>query len=174
VQCLPIRRDSISSVPPACGSFFTVWANIFGTPRSPRAKACWCTAARAASARRQSDRRPGHRVFTTAAGADQCAALERLGATRAIDFTREDFAPVIKEATGGKGVNVILDIVGGDNVARDIASIARDSAGGRLNVNADTAAGAVAAAVKAEKLVIVSDTHGIRSDPKDPDSLVPT
>jgi len=55
-----------------------------------------------------------------------------------------------------------------------IASIARDGAGGKLNVNADTAAGAVAAAVKAEKLVIVSDTHGIRSDPKDPSSLVPS
>src|SRR3954469_12305576 len=53
-----------------------------------------------------------------------------------------------------------------------IATIARDTAGSRLNVNADTAAGAVAASMKAEKLVVVSDTHGIRSDPKDPDSLV--
>lgn len=53
-----------------------------------------------------------------------------------------------------------------------IATIARDAAGQRLNVNADTAAGAVAAAMKAEKLVIVSDTHGIRSRPKDPDSLL--
>jgi acetylglutamate kinase len=53
-----------------------------------------------------------------------------------------------------------------------IATIARDTAGSRLNVNADTAAGAVAAAMKAEKLVVVSDTHGIRTDPKDPDSLV--
>src|SRR3954471_8245971 len=53
-----------------------------------------------------------------------------------------------------------------------IATIARDAAGGRLNVNADTAAGAVAASMKAEKLVVVSDTHGIRTDPKDPDSLV--
>ena len=53
-----------------------------------------------------------------------------------------------------------------------IASIAADPSGGRLNVNADTAAGAVAAAMKAEKLVIVSDTHGIRSDPKDSNSLV--
>ena len=53
-----------------------------------------------------------------------------------------------------------------------IASLATDQAGGRLNVNADTAAGAVAAAMKAEKLVIVSDTHGIRADPKDPNSLV--
>ena len=53
-----------------------------------------------------------------------------------------------------------------------IATIARDTAGSRLNVNADTAAGAVAAAMKAEKLVVVSDTHGIRTDPKDPASLV--
>ena len=53
-----------------------------------------------------------------------------------------------------------------------IATIARDEAGGRLNVNADTAAGAVAAAMRAEKLVIVSDTHGVREDPDDPDSLV--
>src|SRR5438034_1465900 len=52
-----------------------------------------------------------------------------------------------------------------------IATIARDQAGGRLNVNADTAAGAVAAAMKAEKLVVVSDTHGIRTDPNNPESL---
>jgi acetylglutamate kinase len=53
-----------------------------------------------------------------------------------------------------------------------IATIARDDAGGRLNVNADTAAGSVAAAMKADKFVVVSDTHGIRSDPNDPESLV--
>src|SRR6185437_4711352 len=53
-----------------------------------------------------------------------------------------------------------------------IATIARDTAGNRLNINADTAAGAVAAAMKAEKLVVVSDTHGIRTDPNDPESLV--
>ena len=53
-----------------------------------------------------------------------------------------------------------------------IATIARDKAGGKLNINADTAAGAVAAAMKAEKLVVISDTHGIRTDPKDPESLV--
>src|ERR671917_1761920 len=54
-----------------------------------------------------------------------------------------------------------------------IATIARDEAGGGLNVNADTAAGAGAGGMRAEKLVVVSDTHGIRKDPKDPDSLVP-
>ena len=53
-----------------------------------------------------------------------------------------------------------------------IATIARDAAGQKLNVNADTAAGAVAASMKAEKFVVVSDTHGIRRDPNDPDSRV--
>ena len=53
-----------------------------------------------------------------------------------------------------------------------IATIARDDAGGKLNVNADTAAGAVAAAMKAEKLVVISDTHGIRTKSDDPNSLV--
>jgi acetylglutamate kinase len=53
-----------------------------------------------------------------------------------------------------------------------IATIARDGAGNKLNVNADTAAGAVAAAMKADKFVVVSDTHGIRTDPQDPRSLV--
>jgi len=53
-----------------------------------------------------------------------------------------------------------------------IATIARDDAGGKLNVNADTAAGAVAAAMKAEKLVVVSDTHGIYRDINDPKTRV--
>ena len=53
-----------------------------------------------------------------------------------------------------------------------IAPLARDRTGGKLNCNADTAAGEVAAALKAEKLVVVSDTHGIRSDVDDPDSRI--
>jgi acetylglutamate kinase len=53
-----------------------------------------------------------------------------------------------------------------------IATIARDDAGGKLNVNADTAAGAVAASMKADKLVVVSDTHGIRTNAEDPATAV--
>lgn len=53
-----------------------------------------------------------------------------------------------------------------------IAPLARDRMGAKLNCNADTAAGEVAAALRSEKLVIVSDTHGIRRDPKDPQSLI--
>jgi len=53
-----------------------------------------------------------------------------------------------------------------------IAPVARDATGAKLNCNADTAAGEVAAAMKAEKLVMLSDTHGIRRDPADPESLM--
>jgi len=59
-----------------------------------------------------------------------------------------------------------------DGTVPVIASIAKDRAGGKLNVNADSAAGMVAAGVSAEKLVVVSDTHGIRADVNDPDSWV--
>jgi acetylglutamate kinase len=54
-----------------------------------------------------------------------------------------------------------------------IAPLARDEAGGKLNCNADTAAGEVAAALRAEKFVVISDTHGIRQDVNDPDSFFP-
>ncbi|UCE47652.1 MAG: acetylglutamate kinase, partial [Phycisphaerales bacterium] len=59
-----------------------------------------------------------------------------------------------------------------DGTVPVIASVAKDKAGGKLNVNADSAAGMVAAEVGAEKLVVVSDTHGIRADVDDPDSWV--
>ena len=59
-----------------------------------------------------------------------------------------------------------------DGTVPVIASVAKDKAGGKLNVNADSAAGMVAARVSAEKLVVVSDTHGIRTDVQDPDSWV--
>ena len=55
-----------------------------------------------------------------------------------------------------------------------LGPLARDRTGARLNCNADTAAGEVAAALKAEKLVVVSDTHGIRRDAADPDSMIPS
>ena len=66
----------------------------------------------------------------------------------------------------------LLDLLVRADAIPCIATIARDRAGGRLNVNADTAAGAVAAAMKAEKLIVVSDTHGIRTNPDDPHSAV--
>jgi putative PIG3 family NAD(P)H quinone oxidoreductase len=132
VQCLPIPAGL--DVVDAAGlpeSFFTVWTNVFERAALAPGESLLVhggaggigtTAIQIAAAF-------GHRVFTTAAGPEHRAALERLGATRAIDFNREDFAAVIKEATGGKGVDVILDIVGGDYITRNVASLARD---GRL------------------------------------------
>jgi len=67
----------------------------------------------------------------------------------------------------------LLDLLCTADTIPVIAPLARDKTGAKLNCNADTAAGEVAAALKAEKLVVVSDTHGIRRNPKDPDSLIP-
>lgn len=66
----------------------------------------------------------------------------------------------------------LLQTLCADGTIPVIASIARDRAGNKLNVNADSAAGKVAAAVVAEKLVMVSDTHGVRKNIDDPDSWV--
>ncbi|MHC4230077.1 MAG: acetylglutamate kinase [Planctomycetota bacterium] len=75
----------------------------------------------------------------------------------------------------GKVVSVnaqLLKKLCADGTIPVIASVAKDKAGGKLNVNADSAAGMVAAGVGAEKLVVVSDTHGIRTDIEDPDSWI--
>ena len=62
----------------------------------------------------------GHTVFTTAGSDEKCALCEASAPARAINYRTEDFVAVIKEETGGKGVDVILDMVGGDYVQRNI------------------------------------------------------
>ena len=71
----------------------------------------------------------GAEVFTTAGTPEKCAFCRTLGADHAIDYKTEDFVAVVKEATGKAGVNVILDMVGGDYLARNIACLATE---GRL------------------------------------------
>ena len=71
----------------------------------------------------------GHAVFVTAGGPEKCAACERLGAQRAIDYRSQDFVRAIEESTGGRGVDVILDMVGGDYIERNFRALSR---GGRL------------------------------------------
>lgn len=63
-------------------------------------------------------------VFATAGGADKVEACRNLGADHAIDYKTQDFVSVVKEATGGKGVNVVLDMVGGDYLPRNIDCLA--------------------------------------------------
>ena len=65
----------------------------------------------------------GHKVFSTAASAQKCAAIAALGA-QAINYKEQDFVAVVKDATGGRGVDVILDMVGGDYIQRNMSAAA--------------------------------------------------
>ncbi|HEY1631548.1 MAG TPA: NAD(P)H-quinone oxidoreductase [Rhizomicrobium sp.] len=65
----------------------------------------------------------GHVVFSTAASAEKCAAIEKLGG-RAINYNEQDFVAAVKDATAGKGVDVILDMVGGDYIQRNMSAAA--------------------------------------------------
>jgi len=71
----------------------------------------------------------GSRVFATAGSAEKCAACERLGAERAINYHEADFVAVVRELTAGRGVDVVLDMVGGEYLARNIDVLATE---GRL------------------------------------------
>ena len=91
----------------------------------------------------------GHAVFTTAGSDEKCRLCEQLGARRAINYRSEDFVAVTKELTDGKGVDVILDMVGGDYVQRNMAAAAiwgrivniayQDGARTALDLNPDVA-----------------------------------
>jgi NADPH2:quinone reductase len=66
----------------------------------------------------------GHRVFTTAGSDEKCEAARTFGAAHAVNYRSEDFVPAVKGETGGKGVDVILDMVGGDYIQRNIEAAA--------------------------------------------------
>jgi NADPH2:quinone reductase len=68
----------------------------------------------------------GHRVFATAGSDDKVAACVKLGAERGINYKTEDFADVVKSLTNDRGVDVVLDMVGGDYVPREISCLADD------------------------------------------------
>ncbi len=109
-------------------TFFTVWTNVFERGRLKPGESLLVhggssgigtTAIQIAS-------QLGSTVYTTAGSADKCAACESLGADRAINYREEDFVEVLKQATGKKGIDVILDMVGGDYIQRNIKAAARD------------------------------------------------
>ncbi|MEE8273118.1 MAG: NAD(P)H-quinone oxidoreductase [Alphaproteobacteria bacterium] len=125
-QCLPVPAGfdmvKAAALPE---TFFTVWTNVFQRARLAGGErflvhggssGIGTTAIQIAVAR-------GSRVFATAGSAEKCAACERLGAERAINYRDEDFVAVVKELTQGEGVDVILDMVGGEYIARDIAAL---------------------------------------------------
>ncbi len=131
-QCLPVPKGyswiEAAALPEAA---FTVWSNVFEEAglqpgesflMNGGTSGIGVTAIQMISAL-------GHTVFATAGGPEKCKTVKDLGATRAIDYQTEEFDQVINDETDGKGVDVILDIVGGDYLQKDFACMAR---GGRL------------------------------------------
>jgi len=131
-QCLPIP-NGLNAVEAASlpETFFTVWSNIFDRGQlSPGetlliqggSSGIGTTAIQMAAAM-------GNRVFATAGSDEKCQACKDLGAEIAINYRNEDFVEVVRAATAKKGVDVILDMVGGDYVPRELKCLAND---GRL------------------------------------------
>jgi NADPH:quinone reductase len=131
-QCLPVPAAldfiAAAAIPE---TFFTVWTNVFDRGRLAAGETALVhggssgigtTAIQLAVAR-------GARVLATAGSDDKCRACEALGAAVAINYRSADFVEVVREQTGGRGVDLILDMVGGSYVSRNLAALAVD---GRL------------------------------------------
>jgi NADPH2:quinone reductase len=131
-QCLPVPASlDLTSAAALPETFFTVWTNVFdrGALRAGEtalfhggSSGIGTTAIQLAAAR-------GVRVFATAGSDEKCRACEELGAERAINYRTADFVEAIRGLTDGRGVDLILDIVGGSYVARNLSLLAMD---GRL------------------------------------------
>ena len=129
VQCLPIPPgldfEDAAGLPE---TYFTVWSNLFDRGRAVAGETVLVhggtsgigvTAILLAKAR-------GLTVIVTAGSASKCAAALALGADHAIDYKAQDFAVEVAQITGGRGVDVVLDMVGGDYIPRNLASLAED------------------------------------------------
>ncbi|TQV82336.1 NAD(P)H-quinone oxidoreductase [Denitrobaculum tricleocarpae] len=131
-QCLPVPTG-FSAIQAAAlpETFFTVWTNVFdrGALKAGEALLIHGGSSGIGTTAIQLAAAMGARVLATAGSAEKCKACEDLGAERAINYREEDFVEVAKNLTGGKGVNVVLDMVGGSYVQRNISALAPD---GRL------------------------------------------
>ena len=128
-SCLPVP-EGISLVE-AAGipeGFFTVWHNVF--ERGGLESGQWFLVHGGTSgigvAAIQLATALGAKVIATAGSPEKCEACLKLGAVRAVDYRNDDFVEAVKAETNGRGVNVILDMVGGDYVPRNLACLADD------------------------------------------------
>jgi NADPH2:quinone reductase len=128
-QCLPVPAglpmEEAAALPE---TFFTVWANVFDRARLKPGERFLVHGGSSGigTTAIQMAKSLGSRVFTTAGSAEKCAACQRLGADVAVNYHEQDYVKVLKEATDGQGVDVILDMVGGDYVARNLELAAKD------------------------------------------------
>lgn len=146
-------------------TFFTVWHNLFqrGALRAGEHVLVQGGASGIGSTAVQLAHALGARVWATAGSAAKCRACVELGAERAINYRDEDFAAVVREATGGRGVDVILDMVAGDYVAREVRCLAEDGRLVIVAVQGGTAAGFDASLLMRRRLHITGSTMRPRS-----------
>jgi len=109
-------------------TFFTVWHNVFqrGGLKAGETFLVHGGTSGIGTAAIQLAKAFGARVIATAGSAEKCEACTKLGADRAVNYRSEDFVAAVKEATGGKGADVILDMVGGDYIGRNYDAAAVD------------------------------------------------
>lgn len=109
-------------------TFFTVWTNVFerGALKPGESLLVHGGSSGIGTTAIQIASQLGSTVYTTAGSPEKCSVCESLGATRAINYREEDFVEVLKDVTGKKGVNVILDMVGGDYIQKNIKTAAMD------------------------------------------------
>lgn len=128
-QCLPLPAGlsplQAAALPETC---FTVWSNVFarGALRAGESLLVHGGSSGIGTTAIQMAAALGARVFATAGSEAKCRACTDLGAQLAVDYRREDFVEKLRQATDGKGVDVILDMVGGDYIARNIDIAAVD------------------------------------------------
>ncbi|HTS54734.1 MAG TPA: NAD(P)H-quinone oxidoreductase [Burkholderiales bacterium] len=133
-HCLPLPKGwSLTQAASLPETFFTVWINVFerGALAPGETLLVQGGSSGIGVSAIQMARAFGHRVFATAGSAEKCTACEKLGAERAINYRTEDFVEAVKRLTDGKGVDVILDMVGGEYVPRELKCLATD---GRLSL----------------------------------------
>lgn len=132
VQCLPVPAGlSTTEAASLPETLFTVWANVFqlGSFKPGDTVLIHGGTSGIGVTAVQLARAFGGRVFATAGSREKATACEALGAERGVDYRAEDFVAVLREETGGAGVDLILDMVGGDYLARNIEAAA---VGGRI------------------------------------------
>jgi len=131
-QCLPVPKgwsDVEAATLPE--TFFTVWSNVFGRGRLQKGETLLIQGGSSGIGVTaiQLGKALGATVIVTAGSEDKCEACRKLGADHAINYKTADFVEEAKRLTGGKGVDVVLDMVAGEYVGREIDCLAED---GRL------------------------------------------
>lgn len=131
-QCLPLPAGlSLVEAASLPETFYTVWSNVFDRARLQPGETLLIQGGSSGIgvSAIQLAKALGARVFVTAGSDDKCAACLALGADAAINYRTQDFVAEVQRLSDGRGVDVILDMVAGDYVAREVACLAED---GRL------------------------------------------